>query len=307
MERLPDRPPDAAAVSAGGSSPESWTASGSSAATISASRSAPASAVIATISGRRAGRGATARPGDAAQLDGLLERELARRARHEVQPDRVGAGPDRGEHAVGVGDAADLHERPVAAALAGSVGLAARRDERARRPPPGRASARAPRRRARRRTRRPARRRPSRRRGRRTRRRRAGRPGRSARSRTARSVSTSSVRRSRLLMPISRALGRERPLQLALVVGLDERLQPDLERPVDERGEPLRRMEDREQQHQVGAGGAEVRQLDRLDDELLGEDRDATRPPGPRAGRRPSRRTSAARTGREIAAAPPAS
>ena len=67
--------------------------------------------------------------------------------------------------------------------------------------------------------------------------RRGGRPGRAPRSRIARSVSTSSVRRSRLLIPISRAFVASGPLQLPLVVGLDERLQPDLEGPIDEPGE----------------------------------------------------------------------
>src|SRR6185503_19761911 len=68
---------------------------------------------------------------------------------------------------------------------------------------------------------------------------------------------------------------RARPLQLGLVVGLHDRLQPDLQRTVDEPGEPLRRMEYGQEQDEVRASGAEMRELDVLDDELLGEDRDA--------------------------------
>ena len=69
----------------------------------------------------------------------------------------------------------------------------------------------------------------------------------------------------------------ERALQLALVVDLDERLETDLESALDESGEPPRRMEDREQQDEVGAGGTQERQLDFLDHEVLGEDRDGDR------------------------------
>ncbi len=50
-------------------------------------------------------------------------------------------------------------------------------------------------------------------------------------------------------------------------------------RPLDEPGEPLRRMEDREEQHEVRAGRPEMGQLDRLDDELLGQDGDRDRGP----------------------------
>ena len=106
--------------------------------------------------------------------------------------------------------------------------------------------------------------------------------GTSSRSRTARSVSTVERPQVAVVEPDEPGVRRERALELPLVVGLDERLEPDLERPVDEAREALRRMEDGEQQDEVGAGRAEVRQLDRLDDELLGEDRDAhRRPDGP--------------------------
>ncbi len=76
--------------------------------------------MIATICGERVG--GRQGPGDASQLDRLVERERPRRARHEVEPDRVGAGADRREDPVGVGDAADLHERSR-----GHVGRIARR------------------------------------------------------------------------------------------------------------------------------------------------------------------------------------
>ena len=120
----------------------------------------------------------------------------------------------------------------------------------------GRRSGPAPRRRARRRTRAPASARRSRRRGRRTRRRRADRPGRATRRRTARSMSTSSVRRSRLFRPMSRASVASAASSSRLVVGLDERLEPDLERPLDEPRQALRRVEHRQQQHEVRAGRA---------------------------------------------------
>ncbi len=183
-------------------SPLSWIASGSTAATISASRAAPASAVTATIAAGRAAGGD--RPGESGQLGRLVELERPGRARHEVEPDRVGAGPDRGLDAVRVGHPADLHERePVGDR--GVVREGAGRDERARgrgrvgrphqrladeggveadRPPAGdRRRARGPR------TRRP-------RSDRRGRGRAAGRPA---------PGSTSSVRRSRLLIPMTRA------------------------------------------------------------------------------------------------------
>ena len=57
-------------------------------------------------------------------------------------------------------------------------------------------------------------------------------------------------------------------------MGLDERLEPDLDGARDEPGEPLRRMEDGEEEHEIRAGRAEMGQLDRFDDELLGQDRD---------------------------------
>ena len=73
--------------------------------------------------------------------------------------------------------------------------------------------------------------------------------------------------------------GRQRAVELAGVVDLDQRLEADLEGALDEPGEPLRRMQDGQQQDEVRAGGPQHRQLDVLDDEVLGQDRDGDRRP----------------------------
>ena len=95
------------------------------------------------------------------------------------------------------------------------------------------------------------------------------------RSRTASSGSTSSVRRSRLLMPMRRASVSMRGLQLLLGVRLHERLQAQLQRQGGEPRQLLRSMERGQQQDRVRAGRAEQRQLARIDHELLGQDRQA--------------------------------
>ena len=122
--------------------------------------------------------------------------------------------------------------------------------------------------------------------------------GTSARSRSARRRVDLEGPQVPVVQPDQPRVRGERGAQLLLVVRLHERLEPDGQRPLDEPREPLRRVEDREQQHEVGAGGAEHRQLDVLDDELLGEDRDRHGSPDGAAGRRANHRTSAARTGR---------
>ena len=71
---------------------------------------------------------------------------------------------------------------------------------------------------------------------------------------------------------MTRAARRERRLDLALVVRLDEGLHAQLERLVDEPGERSARMQDREQEDRVGAGGAQHVELPGIDDELLGQD-----------------------------------
>ena len=100
--------------------------------------------------------------------------------------------------------------------------------------------------------------------------------------------------------------GRERALELAFVMGLDERFEADLERTIDESSQSSGRMEHRQQQHEVRAGCAKHRQLARVDDEVLGEDRDADRrPDGARSATEPPNQCGSHST--EIAAAPPSS
>ena len=67
--------------------------------------------------------------------------------------------------------------------------------------------------------------------------------------------------------------GSDRRIDLARIVGFDERLETDVHRDLDQAGELLRRVEHSEQEDEVGAGRAQDRQLDVLDDEILGEDR----------------------------------
>ena len=74
-----------------------------------------------------------------------------------------------------------------------------------------------------------------------------------------------------------RAPGREGALELALVVGLDERLEAEVERGGDEAGQPAGRVEHGEQEDDVRAGRPQERQLARVDDELLGQDREGHR------------------------------
>ena len=102
-------------------------------------------------------------------------------------------------------------------------------------------------------------------------------------------------------------VGVDREPQLALVVGLHERLEPERQRPLDEVAQAaLARMQDREQQDGVRAGEPQRLELARVDDELLGEDRDARRPRGRarRSSTEPPNQCGSHRT--EIAAAPPA-
>ena len=67
--------------------------------------------------------------------------------------------------------------------------------------------------------------------------------------------------------------GREGALELARVVRLHERLQAQVARGRHEPGQALRRVQHRQQEHEVGAGGPEEVELPRVDDELLGQDR----------------------------------
>ncbi len=215
------------------------------------------------------------RPGETCELGRLGHLERPGSAGHDVEPDRIGPGGDRGEDPVGVGDPADLDEGPTRD-VGRVVWRGAGRDERPYRGGGiGRADQRLADERAIDPERAPAR----------DRRRLAdarlgdhepivgdvlAQPGRPL-----------DVDLERPQVPVvepdqPRAAGKG-ALQLALVVDLDEWLEPDLACPLDETGEPPRRMEDREEQDQIGAGGAEERELDLLDHEVLGEDRDGDR------------------------------
>ena len=97
--------------------------------------------------------------------------------------------------------------------------------------------------------------------------------GTSSRSRAARSTSTSSGSQVAVVQADEPGAAGERALELARVVDLDERLQAQLEGALDEPGEPPGRMEDGEQQDEVRARRSQHRELDLLDHELLGQDR----------------------------------
>src|SRR5687768_16294392 len=83
------------------------------------------------------------------------------------------------------------------------------------------------------------------------------------------------VHRQRSQVPVVDAddarTGRERGLDLALVVRLHERLEPEISRLVDQPSERTAWVEHRKQEHRVGARGPQELQLPRDDDELLGQ------------------------------------
>ena len=93
-------------------------------------------------------------------------------------------------------------------------------------------------------------------------------------SRAKVSRSTSRVLRLRALTPISVAPAAERPVDLLLVVHLDERGEPDGDGPVEQRLELVLVERGDDQQRQVGAGGAGLPQLVGGDDEVLAQHRD---------------------------------
>jgi len=224
----------------------------------------------------RAGPGG---PGETGQGGCLRQRELPRRAGHDVEPDRVRTGRDRRQHAVGVRDAADLDRWP-ARDVGRIVGRRTGGDER----PSGRRGVR--------RTNQgladegaiDAERAP------------AGDRGRVAdprfgddepivRHELAQATGSVQVHLERPQVPVVEpdepGPGRERPFELACVMDLDEGFEADLERTIDESSQSFGRMEHRQQEHEVRAGRAKHRQLDRFDDEVLGEDRDGDgRPDG---------------------------
>ena len=217
------------------------------------------------------------RPGQPRQRRGFVQLERPGRAVHDVEPDRVGAGGHGGEDAGLVGDAADLHERATRD-VGRVVGRGAGRDEgagggrrvagaherfadqgavEAERAPagdgPGLAHAR------------------------------FGDDQPIVGDQVAQAPGALDVDLERpqvaVVEPDQPRPAGERPVELARVVDLDERLQPDRQRTLDEARESPGRVEDREQQHEVGARGAEERQLDLVDHEVLGEDRDRDRGP----------------------------
>ena len=116
-----------AATADGGSSPLSWTSSGSTAAMTRASSAAGRLAVTTTIRGRGRSAGGR-RAGQPGQLHALLDRERARRPGREVEPDGVRARPGRGQDPGRVGHAADLDPRRAGVAR-GIHGVPARRHE----------------------------------------------------------------------------------------------------------------------------------------------------------------------------------
>ena len=76
------------------------------------------------------------------------------------------------------------------------------------------------------------------------------------------------------LSPMRRIASGEGPIHFPSIVRLDERLQADLASPIHEATQRPGRMEAGEQQDEIGTGRPQHRELDLLDDELLGEDRD---------------------------------
>ncbi len=215
----------------------------------------------------------TGSPGEAGQRDRLGQAELTGRARHEVQADRIGARAQGGPHPGRVGHPADLHERgPVgggdivgqpagggeASGRGGRVGgphqgLPDEDGIEAEGAPAGH-------------------------------RRRVAHPG---------LGDDEPVGRYELAQPDGPLWidgqgpqvavvqadqpGRrgEGAVDLALVVRLDQRLEADRPGGRDEARQAGRRMEAGQEQDEVGPGGAQERQLPAIDDELLGQDRDA--------------------------------
>ncbi len=262
-----------ARIASTGSSPLSWTTSGS-----------KARERVADLVGRGVGRDrhdqrpagpGPGAPGQPRERGRLVESERPGRAGDDVQPDRIGTGGDRGEDPVGVGDAADLHERP-----AGDVGRIVRGRPRRHEGPGGSGRVRRADERLTDQRRVEPERAPARHRGRFTDPR-LGDDQPIVGDALAQPGGALDVDLERPQVPVvepdeARPAG-ERLVQLPFVVRLDQRLEADLDGALHEPGEPLRRVEHREEQDEVGAGRAEERQLDLLDHEVLGEDRDGDR------------------------------
>ena len=220
---------------------------------------------------RRSVSGWRSVPHDASQMDSLAQRKRSTGARDQVQPDRIGAGAYGCLDAGLVGDPADLHEghtrhldgvgrwqaraherpRGGVGVTGTDKGLADERGVEAERAPA------------------------------------ADRRGVAdagfgddeavVRDQLAQARGPLRIHGERAQVAVVDAdhagAGGEGRLDLAFVVRLDERLEPELERAVDQARERAPRVEHGEQQDRVGAGGAQEVELARVDDELLGEHR----------------------------------
>ena len=211
------------------------------------------------------------------QGGGLVEGECPGCVGDDVEPDRIGTRGDRGEDAGLIGDAADLDEGP--ASDVGRIrGRGAGGNERTNRrcwivapdecladedtieaegPPAG-----------------DDRRSPDTR---------LGDDEAIVRDEFAQPAGPLDVHFKRPQVPIvqtdeSRGRGKS-PVQFTRVVDLDEGLQAQVMRRRDESREPSCGVKDREQEDDVSAGRTKERQLDRVDHEILGQDRDGDRCP----------------------------
>ena len=264
----------AAAIASTGSSPESWIASGS----IGGDdrRQLGRRSVGGDCHDRRGRRSA----GEASRISvaryaASASGQAARRARHEVEADGVGAGTDRGQGAVRVGDAADLDQRlprfrghvvwhgtggDEGTGRRGRVGRAHQRlaDEgsvKPDRPPadqrPGLAHARF------------AHHQPV-----------VGHQRPQSHALLRIDLESAQVA---VVEPDQPGAGRQRGFEFALVVGLDQRLEAEFAGEAGEPGQLPGRQDGGQEQDHVGARGAQQRQLALVDDELFGEDRERHR------------------------------
>ena len=70
-------------------------------------------------------------------------------------------------------------------------------------------------------------------------------------------------------------IGCEGDVQLARIMGLHQRLHPEVQHRLNELAQPFRRMQNGKQEHQICARRPETRKLASIDHELLGQHRDA--------------------------------
>jgi hypothetical protein len=210
--------------------------------------------------------------GHTGELDRLVTGQLPWRALDDVQPDGIGARQHRRHHPFSGRDAADLHVRPTRY-VGRVVGLAAGRDERS----DGGTRIVGPHQRLADQRGIEAERAPARDRGR------VPDPGfgdhdpvvRDQRPEPVGALGIDVERAEIAVVDPDQARTRgERRLELTFVVGFDQRLEAELERPLDQRRQCACVVEDGQEQHDVGARGAQYGQLPFVDDELLGQHRD---------------------------------